>query len=424
MGLPEPTTIAVETSHLYEIGRIVARTTDWNEALNSIVPIIRQVFIFDNLVVYLVDPIQRTLDVTYARAVGRGRSAEADISWGENLANAVLDSSRTVVIEPEQNPQADRLERPYMLGIPILIGQETLGVVAFIRFGGPPFLPHLIQLAEYIAQQIGLLVERQNLMRAYRLLETQSAENRFQEDFISTITHELRTPLGFIKGYATTLLRSDTFWDQSTQQEFLRIIDQETDRLQELIESLLDSARLQSGTMRMEFQAVRVDTLVRAVAERTSLHHPGFRFHLELLNPMIAVRGDPKRLGQVLENLFTNAVKYAPASDVWVKIKEDGNELCITVSDNGPGIPARYLPHLFERFFRTPDVSPAVHGTGLGLFICRKIIQAHEGTISASSEPGHGTTFEIRLPATPFHHPGEPVNHPEGTDHVDSDSSS
>jgi signal transduction histidine kinase len=392
MTASEPTTTAVDTLHLYEISHIVTQTHDWNEALDLIVSRIRNLIIFDNLAVYIVDPIQKNLDVMYARAVGRGRSAEAD------LATRILDNPQTMIIEPKTDSNTDRLGRPYLLGIPLEIGQRTLGAVIFIRFGGPPFNPQYIKLATFISQQISLLVERQNLQITFDKLEEESHESRQQEDFISTITHELRTPLGFIKGYTTTLLRSDTTWDQNTQLEFLRIIDQETDRLQDLIENLLDSARLQSGTMKLEFQAVRLDSLIRSIVDRVQLHNPEFEAHLDFDSTMLPIHGDPKRLGQVLENLFSNAIKYAPGSPVWVKIKINAGEAFIDVIDHGPGIPNRYITHIFERFFRNPDLSPSLHGSGLGLFICKKIIQAHRGSISATSVVGQGTTFHIWLP--------------------------
>ncbi len=400
MAAHEPTTTAVDTAHLYEISRIVAQTHEWNQALDRIVPLIRSLIIFDNLAVFLADPIYQNLDVVYARAVGRGRSAEADIAWGEDLATCIMDEPKVTVREPEADSTLDRLERPYLLGIPLQIGERTLGAVVYVRFGGPPFSPGYIRLGEFIAQQISLLVERQNLQRSYARLEEENQESRLQEDFISTITHELRTPLGFIKGYTTTLLRSDTSWDTATQQEFLKIIDQETDRLQELIENLLDSARLQSGTLKMDFQAVRLDTLVRSVIDRTHLHNPNFVAHLDFDSGITPIDGDPKRLGQIFENLFNNAVKYAQGSEVSVKISLEDREAIIDVSDHGPGIPNRYLSHLFERFFRNPDIAPSVHGSGLGLFICKKIIQAHHGEITASSIVGQGTTFHIHLPRT------------------------
>jgi K+-sensing histidine kinase KdpD len=398
MSVQKYSSTEVGLDHLYEISRIVTQTSEWKPALNEIATLTRTIFIFDNLVVYLANPARHDLDVMYARAMGRGRSAAADIAWGETLANQIMDNPTTVLQEPVNDAKISRLERPYILGIPLRVANRTLGVIIFIRFGSPPFEPETIQLGEFIAQQIALLVERQNLQHAYEALEAQNQEARLQEDFISTITHELRTPLGFIKGYTTTLLRSDTSWNQDTQQEFLRIIDQEADRLQELIENLLDSARLQSGAMKMDFQAVRIDTLARSVADRVIQHSPHLKVNIESSKGNNIVRGDPKRLGQVFENLLNNSIKYAPGSEVTIRVLQEEETIHIQIVDRGPGISQRYLPHIFDRFFRNPELEPYVHGSGLGLFICKKIIQAHQGQIFATSVVKEGTTFHIRLP--------------------------
>jgi len=100
----------------------------------------------------------------------------------------------------------------------------------------------------------------------------------------------------------------------------------------------------------------------------------------------------------VIENLLSNSQKYAPASKIWITISQDENKTQIDVKDQGNGIPEKYLPHIFERFFRNPEQSPTIHGSGLGLFICKQIIEAHDGKISAQSQPGEGTTIRIQLP--------------------------
>jgi signal transduction histidine kinase len=400
MGGKKAVTEAVQPEHLYAISRMVTRASAWKLALDQIAKLVRAIFIFDNLAVYLVDSNGRGLDVMYAKAVGRGRREEADVAWGELLANKVSESRQTELEIPEEASDTDRLKRPFMLGIPMLANYRYLGAIIFIRFGGPEFSTDNIKLAEYIANQMALLVERQNLEQEYSHLEAQHKQSKLQEDFISTITHELRSPLGFIKGYTTTLMRSDTNWDQDTQQEFLEIIDQETDHLQELIENLLDSARLQSGQLDMTFQPVRLDALMNDVIMRAQLHHPSLRINLQVSKNVPPIEGNPNRLSQVFENLLSNAVKYAGGSDVMIKIAEEDSRVHIYVQDRGPGVSEEYLPFIFDRFYRNPESKSSARGSGLGLYICKQIIDAHNGEITATSRLGTGTSFHIVLPCS------------------------
>ncbi|KXK13418.1 MAG: two-component sensor histidine kinase [Chloroflexi bacterium OLB14] len=222
---------------------------------------------------------------------------------------------------------------------------------------------------------------------------------RLQDDFVSTISHELRTPLGFIKGYSTSLLRQDTTWDESTQREFLTIIDEEADRLTRLIEDMLESARLQSKTLQFKFTPIRLDALIRDVAMRVNTHHPNLKI-IYKLQPLPSVYGDGVRLSQVFENLFSNAIKYAPNSPITITAKALEKNVLISFADQGEGIPEDFLPFLFERFYRVPG-ERTVTGTGLGLYICKQIIMAHHGKIWVESLLDVGTTFFIELPADP-----------------------
>lgn len=393
----KPAISSIEPKYLYEISQIVARSSDYKPALDEISAFVRNTFIFDNLVVYRAD-MENHLDVLYARAMGRGRSAEADIAWGELIANQILTQRTTVLQEPVNDDNVDRLNRPFLLGIPLQVHDLLIGVLVFIRFGSPPFSSDEISLAEFIAQQISLLLERHILQEQMKVVEAQNQQAKLQESFISTITHELRSPLGFIKGYTTTLLRSDMAWDEKTQQEFLNIIDQETDHLEELIENLLDSARLQSGQLPMNFQPVRLDGLMNDVMARARLHHPELKILYESEKIDGTVIGDPRRLSQVLENIISNGVKYAPGSPLFIRIRPEDGSIYLTIEDHGAGISPAYVPHLFQRFFRSPDHNPNVHGSGLGLFICKQIIDAHRGQIYVTSEVGKGTIFHIKLP--------------------------
>ncbi len=388
----------VDVTFLYLINKILSGAENLHDAMNALVPVIRDYFIFDNIVVFLVDPMTLNLDVVYARATGRGKSAEADVAWGEIIGSQVIDSRQVILQEPQGFAQIDRLRRPFTLGVPLISHAETLGAIIFIRFGSPQYTPDQIAFAEYLADQLAVVAERENLIRENKRLEFQNRAFQVQEDFISTLSHELRTPLGFIKGYTTTLLRTDATWDEQAKEEFLTIIDHETDRMQDLISNLLDSAKLQSGQMIMDLQVVRLDALIKDVILRSKLHHPALDVKVEIAEPIKPIQADPRRLAQTIENLISNAVKYAPDAPVKVTIAEISNGVRIEVNDTGPGIPEKYQAKIFDRFFRIPDSQHTTRGSGLGLFICKQIVQAHNGKIDLVSRVGEGSTFRIYLP--------------------------
>jgi signal transduction histidine kinase len=384
---------------LETITRLAIHSTRMKEGMEGIVSTLRAEMIFDNLVVYAIDSDAENLDVVYARALGRGKSAGPDASWGEDFASQVMQAQKTLLHGPADRGAEDRLKQVFLLGVPLRTREELEGALIFIRFGGPEFKKNDILMAEFIATQVAALVKIHKMDRQIQTLEIQNQAAQLQEDFINTITHELRSPLGFIKGYTTTLLRSDTDWNEKTQKEFLSIIDQETDNLQDLIGNLLDSARLQSGQLPMDFQAVRLDSIMNGVIQRIKSYHPEIKILEEISPDVPKVQGDSRRLAQVFENLLGNTVKYAPSSDVIIKISPEKAGAAVYLRDHGPGIAPEYLPHLFERFFRVPDHSPSVHGSGLGLYICKQILDAHGGSISAESELGKGTTFRVWLPS-------------------------
>ena len=392
---PEPAVL----KDLQTITRLAIHSTRMKEGMEGIVSSLRAEMIFDNLVVYAIDSDAENLDVVYARALGRGKSAGPDASWGEDFASQVMQAQKTLLNGPADRGTEDRLKQVFLLGVPLRTREELEGALIFIRFGGPEFTENDILLAEFLATQVAALVKIHKMERQIQTLEIQNQAAQLQEDFINTITHELRSPLGFIKGYTTTLLRSDTDWNEKTQKEFLSIIDQETDNLQDLIGNLLDSARLQSGQLPMDFQAVRLDSIMNGVIQRIKSYHPEIKILEEISADVPKVQGDSRRLAQVFENLLGNTVKYAPGSDVIITIRPEKAGAAVYLRDHGPGIAPEYLPHLFERFFRVPDHSPSVHGSGLGLYICKQILDAHGGSISAESELGQGTTFRVWLPS-------------------------
>ena len=388
-------------SKLLKVFQEVQRKQDWKTALDTLFVSLRDSFIFDNVAIYLGDPQTKGLEVVYARAVGRGKTAEADAIWGEGLANEAITKRKMVLNEPGHGSRhdANRLTMAHLLGFPLSIGSKLSGALVFIRFGGPEYSELHIQIASLQAFWAAAVIERRDLQEARAELDSVQRQMRLQDDFVSTISHELRTPLGFIKGYSTSLLRQDTIWDESTQREFLTIIDEEADRLARLIEDMLESARLQSKTLQFKFSPVRLDALARDVAMRINTHHPEMKVTFDL-EPLPPIHGDGMRLSQVFENLFSNAIKYAPDSEIFITMRAMTDKIRITFSDRGEGIAEDYLPFLFERFYRVPG-ERTVTGTGLGLYICKQIIMAHHGNIWVESVLDESTTFFIELPIDP-----------------------
>ena len=386
------------------IAEVVTQRAEVRQVLDDVLDLVYSIFIFDNLALFATEGQDSTLtDIVYARAVGRGRMAGADAPWGVDIANLVMERDDVILQEPDvNNLTGDRLKDAYLLGLPMRTSMGLYGAMVFIRFGGPAYSAEHVLQARYIASQFAGLFERKKLNEDIKALEEARRLLALQDDFISTVSHELRTPLGFIKGYSSTLLRQDTQWDEATRREFLTIIEEEADHLSVLIENVLESARLQSNTLPMKFQQTRLDTLIVETSARACARTKGLQVGFDFqVKPVVMV--DSVRIAQIFNNLFSNAAKYAPDAPILISIVGMDGYYHIRFADKGPGIPTEHLPHLFKRFFRVPGVSGS--GSGLGLFICEKIIEAHGGTMSVESQPGQGTAFLINLPIDSAAHP-------------------
>jgi|GEM_PF-542123 len=242
---------------------------------------------------------------------------------------------------------------------------------------------------------IGVVIVFRDISKERRL-------ERLKEDFIASISHELRTPLTCIKAYTETIIDDDRM-DSQTRGEFLRIINQESDRLAQLIEGLLEISRLESGRAALAPGRVDLCRLVEkaAVALRPVADRKDVRIET-LVDPRLpAIEADASKTESVITNLANNAVKFTePGGVVRISAEQHGPLAAIRVSDTGMGIPPEDLPHIFERFYRVGATALKVPGTGLGLAIVKKIVDMHGGSIEVHSKLGKGTTFTVLLPIT------------------------
>ena len=384
---------------LYNSLSVILQESDWRLALEKMLAGARQMLLFDHIVVFA--PPEDDMEILFARAVGRGRTAEAEVDWGVDFAQKVFAADAAIVDYPaSQEMTLERTRQPFFWGMPIKDGKTTFGGLVLVRFGGPRYTDEDQMYGKILAALLAVSLARHRAVKMEQRLDRLSRQMRLQEDFVSTITHDLRTPLGFIKGYATTLLRDDTQWDDATRREFLQIIDEEADRLAALIEKILESARLKSNTVEMNFQWMRPDVLVRDATVRALARDKSLQITLDLPEHCPQIYADSTRLSQVLENLFSNAAKYAPQAPISIRLQADDDWMYLVFSDAGPGIAEEHQAFIFERFYRAAP-GTGVKGTGLGLYICREIVRAHGGEIWVESQPGAGTTFFIKLPIHP-----------------------
>ncbi|MGB7537150.1 MAG: ATP-binding protein [Anaerolineales bacterium] len=222
-----------------------------------------------------------------------------------------------------------------------------------------------------------------------------------KDTFISIISHELKTPVALIKGYASTLRREDVQWDRNVVADSLSVIEEEADRLAALIDDLLDASRLQAGGLSPNYGEVDIPRLAARVAERATRQFPGRAIRTKFPPNFPPVSADEQRISQVITNLVSNAVKYSAAeSAVEIHGAAAPQEVTVTVEDKGYGIDGKDLPYVFDRFYRGPENAKRTKGAGLGLYLAKAVVEAHGGRIWIESQPGKGTRASFTLPRT------------------------
>jgi len=238
-----------------------------------------------------------------------------------------------------------------------------------------------------------------NIVLGARDLTRFRQAEELKSTFISIISHELKTPVALIKGYASTLRREDARWDPATVQDALSVIEEESDHLTSLIEDLLDASRLQAGGLELHLGEVKLVQLASTLAERFAMQSPRHRFQVHFPDDFPVILADEERLSQVISNLLSNAVKYSlPGTEVEVRGRVEPDQVVVTVSDQGPGIDPQDLPHVFDRFYRAVDAARTTKGAGLGLYLARAVVEAHGGRVWADSEPKHGARISFSIP--------------------------
>jgi PAS domain S-box-containing protein len=339
----------------------------------------------------------------------------------DSAADGILILSADHTIE-RTNPAMAR-----MLGIPVeeIIGQQHQRIIRWTNkkegmnleqaeTGGWPLTPNAtlyvegdLERADDLPLPVGItyapLINPNNDL--LNIIATVRDISRFREaeelksTFVSVVSHELKTPVALIKGYVSTLRREDATWDRKIIQDSLQVIEEEADRLTGLIENLLDASRLQAGALSISLSDVAMDALCNRVAERFRTQTSGHTLIVEFPANFPVVMADEDRIAQVLQNLLSNAIKYSPpGSEIRISGQVRPQHIVVCVSDQGSGIAPDDIPHVFDRFFRASDTARKTKGAGLGLYLARAIIEAHQGRIWVDPRPGDGARICFSLP--------------------------
>jgi len=289
-----------------------------------------------------------------------------------------------------------------LMVVPLVLEDRVLGVMRVGSRRRAAFSAEALTLVTVVAEEAAVLVETAMLNR--RLSETTeqlAALNRMKDEFVSTVSHEFKTPLTTITGFLSVMLEGETGPINEQQMKFLQITKSAAKRLAGLVSDLLDLSRLEGGA-KMELRPLDVADLVSQSVENLSplAIDAGKTLHWSRPERFPRAAADPRWLGLAVDNLISNAIKFTrPGGHIGVDAQDKGEFLMITVADDGIGIPEADRPKLFERFYRASNRGEvSAPGTGLGLAIAREVVSKHGGKIWFESELGKGTTFHFVVP--------------------------
>jgi signal transduction histidine kinase len=380
-----------------------------------------RVLIFNQARKVLFDSKPNDAALPYPRRNLLGRNSQTSIDAKGNIwlyTASRLTDNRVLVIAAPRPPRApvlnifaDEFLLPIIEGGSIAFLLSLVLAFALARWVADPLQQLVLAARNYPSEPMKPVAPRgphevQDLARAFNSMTARvDSSQQSQRDFVANVSHELKTPLTSIQGFAQAILDETTDTPEARKQA-AQIIYNESARMHRMALDLLDLARLEAGTADLKMSAVDVGVLMRSIVEKFSpqAKNAGVDLQVNVSDNLPALHADGDRLAQVFTNLVDNALKFTPAhGEVTLAAKKIGAEMELSVTDSGLGVAREALPRLFDRFYQV-DASRAGgegHGAGLGLAIVKEIVQAHGGKIGVRSQVGHGTTFTIQLPLAP-----------------------
>jgi two-component system sensor histidine kinase KdpD len=277
-----------------------------------------------------------------------------------------------------------------LITLPVSLGGQGIGALSVQGPGISEAVVHAF------ANLMAIAIEREHAHELANRAEAARQNEQLKSTLLDAVAHEFKTPLTSIKAAATALLAHSS--REPHQRELLTVVDEESDRLTQLVDEAIQVARIEAGQLKLERRTVSLSRIVTPALHRVEALQQDRVFKTEI-DSELNVNADPEQIQLVLRQILDNALKYSPAgSEITVRAHVDNGQAVVSIADQGPGIADYDMPHLFERFYRGKQIRNRLPGTGMGLTIAREIVQAHGGRIAVRNLPGNGAEFSFTLP--------------------------
>jgi two-component system sensor histidine kinase KdpD len=397
---------------LYDLSLALIARRDLADALPALIQRLRATFDLEACAVVLPDEREGTWHTAASAGhlpsdlrVEASRNVAAVAGWvnehGQMAALGYGDRARW----RDGRVRGARLRQGRAQFLPLRVGNRPIGVLELVYKANAPRDADREHLLETFANGAAIALEQQRLVEEEQAAAVARESDRLKSALLSSVSHDLRTPLAGIKAAASSLLQQDVQWSEEDRRAFLADIDAEADRLTRLVSNLLDLSRIEAGAIRPQKEWEDVGELIDRVTRRLAPRLAGHPLLRAVSVELPPVRLDTVQIEQVLTNLIENAAKYSPPESpitVGAHLADGADgapELHLVVTDHGVGIPLSEQAKVFDKFYRVAGSAGRTGGTGMGLAIVKGLVEAHGGRVTVESTPGEGSTFTVILPA-------------------------
>jgi two-component system sensor histidine kinase KdpD len=370
-----------EISSLYELSFRIILNTKFDELIPSLPRQIKEIFDVAHCEILVADENEAPHPFkSYGFVQDRSHTSNANLI---HLQEVMTSGRSKLIYHDHSQDQAD-------IYVPLRLGFKIIGVLLLSQ------AKERMETLEAIANLVAMVIERKRVLEQVSHTEALKRNEELKSALLDSVTHSLKTPLTSIKASVTSLLDQDLPLNGNDRYELLSIINEDTDQLNHLVQNLVEMAKIDAGELHLTKTSKSLEDIIKNAVRSYRSHN----IETDVPSNLPAIVVDPLLIGEVIANLVDNAIKYSPtASTIEIKAVQKGPEIITSITDHGRGIPAGEEEAIFDKFYRARSTSDrTVSGMGMGLAICRGIVQAHGGRIWVESTLGKGSTFSFALP--------------------------